>query len=124
VKSWKSLVGVRKERDNSAASRPGYREQKIVYIFKEVSNRPFVPQRRDSFETRRAQREDVFSGESVRGRFSRSLRSAAMDVPERLRTLDLPRVLLGTNQKRFPLCELGVSAVNGINFSFLLILGE
>jgi hypothetical protein len=57
----------------------------------------------------------------VRGRFSRSPRPAAIDVPERLRTFDLPRVLPGTNQKRFPLCDLGVFAVNVNSFMLLLI---
>jgi hypothetical protein len=42
-------------------------------------------------------------------------------VPERLRTFDLPRVLLGTNQKEFPLRDLSVSAVNANNFMLLLI---
>jgi hypothetical protein len=36
---------------------------------------------------------------------------AAINMPERLRAFDLPRVLLGTNQKQFPLCDLGASAV-------------
>ena len=43
-------------------------------------------------------------------------------MPERLRTFDLPRVLPGTNQKQFTLCDLGVSAVNVINFMLLLII--
>ena len=51
--------------------------------------RPLVPRRCDSFETQRALREDVFSGESVRGRFSRSPKPSAIDMPERLRTFDL-----------------------------------
>jgi hypothetical protein len=98
-----------------------YWEEEIVYIFKTLFHRPLVPRRRDSFEARREQREGVFSGESVRGRFSRSPRPTAIDMPERLRSFDLPRVLLGTNQKRFPLCDLGVSAVNVINFMLSLI---
>jgi hypothetical protein len=43
----------------------------------------------DSFEALRPLREYVFSGESVRGRFSRSPGPAAIDRPERLRTFDL-----------------------------------
>jgi len=45
-----------------------------------------------------------------------------MDMPKRLRTFDLPRVVPGTNQKRFPLCDLGVSAVKVINFMLSLIV--
>jgi hypothetical protein len=37
-------------------------------------------------------------------------------MPERLRTFDLPRELPGANQKRFPLRDLGVSAVKVNNF--------
>jgi len=33
------------------------------------------------------------------------------NMPKRLRPFDLPRVLLGTNQKQFSLCDLGASAV-------------
>jgi hypothetical protein len=36
---------------------------------------------------------------------------AAVNMPEKLRTFDLPRVFLGTNQKQFPLGDLGGSAV-------------
>jgi hypothetical protein len=45
---------------------------------------------------------------------------SAIGMAERLRTFDLPRVLPGTNQKRFPLCDLGVFAVNVNNFMLLL----
>jgi hypothetical protein len=34
-----------------------------------------------------------------------------IDMPEKRRTFDLPRVLLGANQKRFPLCDLRDFAV-------------
>jgi len=40
-------------------------------------------------ETQRALRGDGISGESVRGRFSRSSIRAAINMPERLRTFDL-----------------------------------
>jgi hypothetical protein len=53
------------------------------------SHRPLVTPRRDSFEPQRTLRQDVFSGESVRGRFSRRLRPAAIKMPERLRAFDL-----------------------------------
>jgi hypothetical protein len=67
--------------------------------------------REDSFETPRALREDGFSGESVRGRFSRSPRPSAINMPERLRTFDLSREVPGANQKQFPLCDLRAFAV-------------
>jgi hypothetical protein len=62
-------------------------------------------------ETQRALREDGISGESVSGRFSRSSMPAAINMPEGLMPFDLSRVLLGANQKQFPLCDLGGSAV-------------
>jgi hypothetical protein len=77
---------------------------------------PTRPHSGDSFEARRTPRRGVFSGESVRGRFSRDPGPAAIDMPERLRTFNLPRVLPGTNQKRSALCDLCVSAVNVMNF--------
>jgi hypothetical protein len=40
-------------------------------------------------ETQRALRGNGISGESVRGRFSRSSMPAAIDMPEKLRTFDL-----------------------------------
>jgi hypothetical protein len=47
----------------------------------------------------------------VRGRFSRSSMPAAINIPKSIRTFDLPRVLLGTNQRQLSLCDLGDSAV-------------
>jgi hypothetical protein len=66
--------------------------------------------------------EVFFSGESVRGRFSRSPRPAAINMPERLRIFDLPRGPLGTNQKRSPLCDLSVPAMSANNFVLSLII--
>jgi hypothetical protein len=45
----------------------------------------------------------------------------AINMPERLRTFDLSRVVLGANQKEIPLRDLSVSAVNVNNFMLLLI---
>jgi hypothetical protein len=45
-------------------------------------------------------------------------------MPERLRTFDLPRILPGANQKQFPLCDLGVSAVKATNFMLRLIIED
>jgi hypothetical protein len=42
-------------------------------------------------------------------------------MPARLSTFDLSREVTGANQKRFPLCDLGVSAVSEINFMLSLI---
>jgi hypothetical protein len=57
----------------------------------------------------------------VRGRFSRSSKPAAIEILGRLRTFDLSREVPGANQKRFPLCDLGVFAVNVSNFMLYLI---
>jgi hypothetical protein len=42
-------------------------------------------------------------------------------MPERLRTFDLSRVLPGANQRRFPLCDPSVSAVNVTDFMLFLL---
>jgi hypothetical protein len=75
----------------------------------------------DSFEAQRPLRKDVFFWRIGERPILQTPGPAAIDKPETLRTFDLPRVLLGTNQKRFPLCDLRVSAVRVNNLMLSLI---
>jgi hypothetical protein len=77
------------DRETTSFQKIIVRSNKELTFSRTYSHRPLVPLRRDSFEAQRALREGVFSGESVRGRFSRSPRPAAIDMPERLRPFDL-----------------------------------
>ena len=83
-------------------------------------HRPLVPPRGDSFEAQRAPREGTFSGESVRGRFSRSLTASSSNYLRRHGLLICPGDYPG-QIKKFHLCDLSDSAVKAIYFVLPLI---
>jgi hypothetical protein len=74
-----------------------------------------------SFEAQRTQREDAFSGESVRGRFSRSLKASSSNYLRRYGLLMCPGNYPG-QIKKFHLCDLSDSAVKAIYFVLPLIV--
>jgi hypothetical protein len=76
-------------------------------------HRPLVFQGMDSFEAQRAPRENAFFGESVRGRFSKSLTASSSNCLKQHGMLICPSNYPGQIKKSY-LCDLSDSAVKTI----------